>query len=198
MILADVDGIEGYEQLMTFTTYPDTRSAILSISTADAAMLGVYSVTIIEEYSSTIFHSTTFVISVEIEPCQPNFSPPEVNEKYEYVIGRDQSLIIEFSNANNGNCFFESTMEFDTSSEDAFFFRPEILVENMQQQSQFSIILDAQLKISTEDVTLAGTHSFTYIMESITNEKEIIKIDVEFTVFEGLIDDDTASNSTAS
>ena len=50
--------------------------------------------------------------------------------------------------------------------------------------------------ISTEDVTLAGTHSFTYIMESI-NEKEIIKFDVEFTVFEGisLIDDDTASNS---
>ena len=63
--------------------------------------------------------------------CQPNFSPPEVKEKYEYVIGRDQSLVIKFANANNGNCFFESTMEFETSSEDAFFFRPAVLAENM-------------------------------------------------------------------
>ena len=71
------------------------------------------------------------MISVEIEPCQPNFSPPEVNEEYEYVIGKDASLVIEFENANNGNCFFESTLEAETISEDAFFFRPEILVENV-------------------------------------------------------------------
>ena len=63
----------------------------------------------------------------------PNFRPPNrrnFNDTFVYEIGEDSSLEIEFADAVNGNCYFNSTLELNATNdfEDAFTFQPEILV----------------------------------------------------------------------
>ena len=51
--------------------------------------------------------------------CDPDFKFPQtrlIDESYEYEIGKDDTISIEFPDASNGNCFFESQIEIEGPS----------------------------------------------------------------------------------
>ena len=54
----------------------------------------------------------------------------EIKKSYTYTILKDRTLTIKFRAAENGDCYFKSSLDIETPREtkDAILYKPEILV----------------------------------------------------------------------
>ena len=92
-----------------------------------------------------------------------------IKDDYEYEIGKDGPIQIEFEGASNGNCLFESTIEVDGPSEGIALFFPEILVQSKEFPEIYQKIKDPTLTISTSIADFAGDYKITYKMTDEAN-----------------------------
>ena len=93
-------------------------------------------------------YSQAIEIDIANGNCDPDFEPPErVKTDYEYEIGKDKRIVINFKGASNGNCFFESNLEIDGPSKSVALYRPEILVQDAEFENFYKKISDASLTI---------------------------------------------------
>ena len=68
---------------------------------------------IIESYVHADNVERKFYVNVDIfnGRCEPDFEFPRtssIKDEYEFEIGKDSPITIEFEGASNGNCYFES------------------------------------------------------------------------------------------
>ena len=162
-----------------------TRDAMLTIGPTESLYdVGTYTVLVVQEsiHDASLSFVRSITVQVANNRCSPDFEPPSnsIDDEYEYEIGVDKDIVIDFKDASNGDCFFESTLEISGPTESVALYRPEILVQDLEFDQLYKKIADASLRISATSNTQAGSYDFTYTMEDKTEGiKESIKFSVE-------------------
>ena len=189
MYIKSEDGSD-LKTFFVLTWDTSTRDGMLTIGPTESLLsVGIYKVQVVQEsvQDSSLKFIRTVTVEIANNRCSEDFEPPSNNieDEYEFEIGVDKDIVINFKDASNGNCFFESTLEIEGSTESIALYRPEILVQDVEFDQLYKKVADASLTISATSNTQAGSYDFTYTMEDkIRGIKESIKFSVEISASE--------------
>ena len=126
------DGTALLEDRFSFET-DGVTATLTTLESKSESIVGEYWIYIyeIDSFFPEFFDITPIKITIGNGRCKPDFNgPDEVDDEYEYHIGKDASLVIKFKEASNGNCWFDSEMEVDGPSDDVYLFMPPIQVQD--------------------------------------------------------------------
>ena len=134
MTLSLANGQDANSELFIFTWDNSTQVGQLQIGPTDkTSFVGSYALMITESAFYVDNLNRKFYVNVDVfnGRCEPDFEFPRtsgIKDEYEYEIGKDSPISIDFEGASNGNCYFESQIELEGPSQNIIVFFPEILV----------------------------------------------------------------------